>query len=51
MSWNTINAAMKELSKGCKRALVHQDMIKKITDMKFELPRQSEEPNLAILDL
>merc|ERR1712153_273196 len=30
IGWNSINAAMK-------------DMIKKITDMKFELPRQSEE--------
>ncbi|CAK9088087.1 unnamed protein product [Durusdinium trenchii] len=30
VGWNTINSAMK-------------DMIKKITDMKFELPRQSEE--------
>merc|ERR1712060_169609 len=30
VGWNQINAAMK-------------DMIKKITDMKFELPRQSEE--------
>jgi len=30
VGWNSINAAMK-------------DIIKKITDMKFELPRQSEE--------
>merc|ERR1712217_754450 len=30
VGWNTINSSMK-------------DMIKKITDMKFELPRQSEE--------
>ena len=49
VGWNTIAVAMKATGAGvwlracCPVAIfLVQDMIKKITDMKFEMPRQSE---------
>eukprot|EP00913_Durusdinium_trenchii_P029039 g27228.t1 len=43
VGWNTINSAMKDRLQRFCRMRMGIDMIKKITDMKFELPRQSEE--------
>ena len=59
VGWNTIAVAMKATEGGawlraCCHLLPHlafmqfmQDMIKKITDMKFEMPRQSEAASLS----